>query len=181
MRAMPQAMVQFEDFGNANAFRLLAQWRSRICCFNDDIQGTAAMTLAGLLSAFRIIHKPIEQQRFLFFGAGEAAIGMGDLIVAALVEIGVSLEEARRHCWCVDTQGLIVKSRENLAEHKLRFAHDFPHAPDLLSAIRALQPDALIGVSTVAELAFREGVARVDPPESLPELVQSAMWEPQYR
>jgi malate dehydrogenase (oxaloacetate-decarboxylating)(NADP+) len=155
---MPRALVQFEDFANTNAFRLLAKWRDRICTFNDDIQGTAAVTLAGLLSALRITRKSLTQQTILFLGAGEAGVGIADLIVSAMVEEGATLEDARRRCWFVDTQGLVVKGRGNLAEHKVAYAHDAARAPDFLSALRTVKPTAIIGVSTTPKAFTREVV-----------------------
>jgi malate dehydrogenase (oxaloacetate-decarboxylating)(NADP+) len=145
---MPDALLQFEDFGNQNAFRLLDRWRERVTTFNDDIQGTAAVTLAGLFSGLRLTGKPLRDQTVLFLGAGEAGIGIGDLVASAIAEEGVDLAAARRRCWFVDTKGLVVKSRTDLAPHKVRFAHDAPPAADLLAAVRALAPTALVGVST---------------------------------
>jgi malate dehydrogenase (oxaloacetate-decarboxylating)(NADP+) len=153
---MPRALIQFEDFGNTTAFRLLARWRDRIRTFNDDIQGTAAVTLAGLLSALRIARKSLTQQTILFLGAGEAGVGIADLIVSAMVDEGLELEDARRRCWFVDTHGLVVKGRDHVAEHKIAYAHDAPHAPDFLGALRAIGPTALIGVSTTAKAFSRE-------------------------
>jgi malate dehydrogenase (oxaloacetate-decarboxylating)(NADP+) len=153
---MPAALLQFEDFGNQNAFRLLETWRDRVCTFNDDIQGTAAVTLSGLYSSLRLTGKKLRDQTLLFLGAGEAGIGIGDLIASAMVDEGATLEEARRRCWFVDTKGLVVKSRADLAPHKLRFAHDAPPVPDLLGAVRALRPTALVGVSTMPKAFTQE-------------------------
>ncbi len=153
----PKVLIQFEDFANLNAFRLLEQWRDKICTFNDDIQGTAAVMLSGLFSALRITRKPLLDQKILFQGAGEAGIGIADLIVSAMVDEGAKLEDARRKCWFVDSKGLVVKSRDGLVEHKLRYAHDFPFAPDLLAAVHAIEPTAIIGVSTIAK-SFNQAV-----------------------
>jgi malate dehydrogenase (oxaloacetate-decarboxylating)(NADP+) len=143
----PHAVLQFEDFATANAFRLLARYRDRICTFDDDIQGTGAVALAGLYSAMRITGGKLPDCRFLFLGAGEAGIGIGSLIVAALVDEGVPEDEARRHCWFVDSTGLVVKSRSDLPEHKRPYAHDHPNAHDFLAVVKDLRPTAIIGVS----------------------------------
>jgi malate dehydrogenase (oxaloacetate-decarboxylating)(NADP+) len=144
----PHALVQFEDFSNKNAFRILERYRDSTCCFNDDIQGTAGVTLAGLFSALRMLESPrLGSQKILFLGAGEAGTGVAALLVRALIEEGFSESEARRRCWFVDSRGLVVKSRTDLAEHKLPYAHDHEPVGDLLSAVRQLRPTALIGVS----------------------------------
>lgn len=143
----PNALLQFEDFGNTNAFRLLRNYRDKICAFNDDIQGTAAVTVAGLFGALRITGGALRDQKLLFLGAGEAGIGIGDLIVSALVKQGMDAAEARKLCWFVDSKGLVVKSRTDLAEHKLPYAHDAEPCATLQEAVARLKPTAIIGVS----------------------------------
>jgi malate dehydrogenase (oxaloacetate-decarboxylating)(NADP+) len=157
----PGALIQFEDFANRNAFRLLDKYRDRVCCFDDDIQGTGAVALAGLCSALRITGGILRDQRILFFGAGEAGIGIGGLVVAALMDEGFSESEAGARCWFLDSKGLVVKSRSDLPGHKVAFAHDHPPVADPLAAIEALRPTALIGVSGHAGTFSKEIVEAV--------------------
>jgi malate dehydrogenase (oxaloacetate-decarboxylating)(NADP+) len=143
----PHALIQFEDFANLNAFRLLNQYRDRACVFNDDIQGTAAVTLAGLYGAQRLTGGSLTDHKLLFLGAGEAGIGIADLIVSALMEEGLNEAEAHERCWFMDSTGLVVQSRDNLASHKQPYAHDHAFIADFLEAVETLEPTAIIGVS----------------------------------
>jgi malate dehydrogenase (oxaloacetate-decarboxylating)(NADP+) len=162
----PAAVIQFEDFATDNAIHLLARYRDRVCCFNDDIQGTAAVTLAGLISAARITGQPLLEQKVLFLGAGSAATGIADLIVSALVREGMPEATARQRCWFIDSRGLVVAGRANLADYKLPYAHPHAEAAGLLEAVEALKPTAIVGVSAMGS-SFTEpavrAMARINP------------------
>jgi malate dehydrogenase (oxaloacetate-decarboxylating)(NADP+) len=155
----PNVLIQLEDFGSSNAFRLLEKYRDHFCLFNDDIQGTAAVTLSGILSALRVTGGKLAEQTVVLFGAGEAATGISDLIARAMMAEGMSQEEARKHCWLIDSKGLVVASRKGLAHHKLNYAHDHAELSDLPSIIRSLHPTILIGASGQTG-AFTEGAVR---------------------
>jgi malate dehydrogenase (oxaloacetate-decarboxylating)(NADP+) len=157
-KVFPGVVVQFEDFANHNAFRLLETYRDRICCFNDDIQGTASVAVAGVFSALRVTRKPLAEQTFLCLGAGEAATGISDLLVAAMVAEGLTEQAARQRCWLVDSKGLVVAGRGELAHHKLRYAHAHTPVADFAEAVRQLKPTALIGVSAMAGGFTQEAV-----------------------
>jgi len=155
----PTAIVQFEDFGNRTAFPILRRYRDRAACFNDDIQGTAAVALAALWSALRMAGgEPLGSRNLLFLGAGSAGTGIGELVVAAMMREEIPETDARQRCWFVDVNGLVVRSRGDLSDFNLPFAHDHEPLPDLLSAVRALRPVAIIGVSGQPHLFTREVV-----------------------
>lgn len=152
-------LIQFEDFANVNAFRLLSKYRNKYCTFNDDIQGTAAVAVAGLLAALRITKSKMSDHTIVFQGAGEAAMGIAELITMAMVKEGLSKGECMRKIWMVDSKGLIVKGRDHLTHEKERFAHEHPQMKKLEDVVRELKPTAIIGVAAVAG-AFSEQIIR---------------------
>lgn len=142
----PKVLVQFEDFLTPNAFKLLDIYRDKILCFNDDIQGTAAVTLAGIYASTRITGHDFTDLRIMFLGAGSAATGIGDLIVSAFKERGIDETEARQKLWFVNSRGLVVRSTENLLPNVAIYAHDHP-AMDFVEAINEIKPHILIGAT----------------------------------
>ena len=166
----PNCCIHFEDWTGVDAIALLARYRDKVSCYNDDIQGTAGVTLAGLINALKITGGQLKGERILFLGAGSAAIGLADLIVSALGQQGVAPDAARQQIRMFDTQGLVVAGRPGLAAHKLPYAHKLPPSkpfnhldlaseqPQIVAAIEDFKPTALIGVSTVGKLFSREVV-----------------------
>jgi len=155
----PAAVLQFEDFATDNAINLLARYRDRACIFNDDIQGTAAVALAGLYAALRLTGRPLHEQRLVFLGAGSAATGIADLVARAMTEEGLDLASARARIALVDSKGLVTRDRTGLAAHKVPYAIDAAPQADLLGAVKALAPTTLVGVSAVPH-TFDEPVLR---------------------
>ncbi|MCB1696690.1 MAG: NAD-dependent malic enzyme [Halioglobus sp.] len=155
----PDALVQLEDFGNCNAFRLLAQYRDQTCLFDDDIQGTGAVALAGLLGALRISGGELGEQRVLFYGAGQAGIGIGNTIVAAMQDQGIPREQACGNCWYFDSRGLLVSDRDDIPLQKQPYAHDHAALDDFAEAVRVLKPTAILGCAGRAGV-FTEAVVK---------------------
>ena len=159
----PKCCIQFEDFASVNAVPLLARYRDQVCCFNDDIQGTAAVAVAGILGALRISRGRLEDQTFLFLGAGSAGTGIADLLVQTMVQGGVPEGQARGRCWLVDSKGLVVASRNDLVDFKRPYAHEHAPVATFADAVEAIRPTAIIGVSTIPKAVDRgiiEAMAR---------------------
>jgi len=148
-KVYPKICIQWEDFAGVNAINILNKYKDKICTFNDDIQGTAAIALAGFIAVSRLQNKPFKEQRFLFLGAGAAAFGIADLIVKKFLKDGLTKKEALDRCWMFDVNGLLVDSRTDLAEHQKQFAHKTEQSNDFAETILKIKPTAIIGVSTV--------------------------------
>jgi malate dehydrogenase (oxaloacetate-decarboxylating)(NADP+) len=148
----PKCCIQWEDFANFNAVPILARYRDKICTYNDDIQGTAAVALAGIYGALRISGGKLTEQRFLFLGGGSAATGIAELIAQAMALEGLDIDEARLRNPLFDVNGLMVKSRTDLADFQKPFALDHAPLDKFVDAVKALRPTGIIGVSTVPKL-----------------------------
>merc|ERR1712223_250629 len=155
-------LIQFEDFGNQNAFRLLEKYRDRYCTFNDDIQGTASVALAGILAAVKATKTRLQDHTFLFQGAGEAAIGIAQLIAMAMEKReGVPYAEGIKKVWMKDSRGLIVKGRPEggISEHKAPFAHEHAPMKELGEIVKEIKPTCLIGAAAIGGV-FTEEIPR---------------------
>ncbi len=153
----PKICIQWEDFAGSDAIRILHKYKDSVCTFNDDIQGTASVINAGFLTAARFSGVPIGEHRFLFLGAGAAAVGIADLLAKVIMQYGLSREEAYNKFWLFDRHGLVTKSRNDLADYKLPFARDYEFVSDFLEAIHLIKPTAIIGVSTIKS-AFNQKI-----------------------
>ena len=145
----PKAMIQFEDFLTPNAYGLLKTYKDKVLCFNDDIQGTASVALAGVYASTRITKKSFSELTIMFLGAGSAATGIADLISFALEKKGLNSDDARKRLWFVDVNGLVVSGRTDLLDHNLTYAHDYEQL-SFVEAIKSIKPDILIGATGAA-------------------------------
>jgi len=151
-------LIQFEDFGNHNAFRFLDKYRNKYCTFNDDIQGTASVAVAGMMSAMRKLNSKLSQHTFLFLGAGEASLGIANLCTMAMQHEGLSVEEARSKIFMVDSRGLIVKDRPSggVTGHKVEYAKELPPMKELVDVVNKIKPTALIGAAAQSQAFTKE-------------------------
>lgn len=161
---LPGTLLQWEDFATAHAHPILSRYRDRLLTFNDDIQGTAAVTLGALSTAANVSGTALSGQRLVILGAGSAAIGVADMIRTAMIEEGLSEDEATARFWILDVDGLLVRSRSELTPQQRMFARDDDEVTDwadtgLAEVVRRVEPTALIGLST-AHGAFTEEIVR---------------------
>jgi len=154
----PGACIHFEDWKGADAIRLLERYRDKVLCFNDDIQGTAGVVLAGLITALQIKGEPLTAQRVLFLGAGSAGIGIGNMLVSAMQLRGLSEADARARISLFDVNGLIEPSRTDLTDSQRVFAHPAAQSHDFLEVVRRFRPTVLVGVSTTPHAFTRQVV-----------------------
>jgi malate dehydrogenase (oxaloacetate-decarboxylating) len=168
---LPDVLLQWEDFATPHARPILSRYRDQLLTFNDDIQGTAAVVVGALTSAVAVTGAQLRDQRVIMLGAGSAAIGVADMIRAAMVAEGVTDEQAARNFWVVDINGLLVTSRDDLSPEQRRYARD-GEAVDLTQLVRNVTSDVLIGLSTVGgaftEEIVREMAGKVDRPVIFP-------------
>ncbi|MSR45057.1 MAG: NAD-dependent malic enzyme [Phycisphaerales bacterium] len=169
----PRCCIQFEDFTNKHAMPLLLRYRDKVCCFNDDIQGTASVAVAGLFGACRMTATRLCDHRLLFMGAGSAAVGIADLFVQQLMSEGVAESDALQRCWFVNSRGLVHATMPNLPDYLQRYGQDVSQLKlpagaaasadsplkNLSDVVELVRPTAIVGVSTVAH-AFDERVIR---------------------
>ena len=184
----PRALIQFEDFLTPNAYKLLNRYRDRVLCFNDDIQGTAAVALSGIYASSRISGTDFKDLKIMFLGAGSAATGIADLMTTAFEAEGLSNEDARRRLWFVDVNGLVVKSRTDLMPHNLPYAHEEQQI-DFLTAVKRIKPHVLIGatgapgtftkeiIQTLADIHDRPAVFALSNPTSRAECTSEQAYE----
>ncbi len=157
----PKCCIQWEDFANINAVPILARYRDQVCTYNDDIQGTAGVALAGIFAALRITGQKLTEQRFLFLGGGSAGTGIAELISQEMALQGMDIAEARHRNALFDINGLIVTSRTDLADLQKPFAQDRAPVATFVEAVKAIRPTGIIGVSAVPKLFTRDVIEAI--------------------
>jgi malate dehydrogenase (oxaloacetate-decarboxylating)(NADP+) len=156
-QVFPKCCIHFEDWTGTDAVHLLARYRDKYCVYNDDVQGTAGITLAGMINATKLKGTKLKDEKYLFLGAGSAGIGLANLLCSALVGQGMSLKEAQSRVWMFDINGLLETSRKDLVDFQKPYAHEHPPTRDFVAAIESIKPTTIIGVSTIGG-AFNQKV-----------------------
>jgi malate dehydrogenase (oxaloacetate-decarboxylating)(NADP+) len=145
----PQCCIHFEDWTGVDAVHLLQRYRDKYCVYNDDVQGTAGIVLAGMLNATKLKGAKLKDEKYLFLGAGSAAIGLAGLLCSALVAQGIMLKEAQSRVSMFDVNGLLESTRKDLVDFQMPYAHQHLPTRDFVAAIESIKPTTIIGVSTV--------------------------------
>jgi malate dehydrogenase (oxaloacetate-decarboxylating)(NADP+) len=145
----PKCCIHFEDWTGADAVHLLARYRDKYCVYNDDVQGTAGIVLAGMINAAKLKRTKLADEKYLFLGSGSAAIGLANLLCSALVAQGMTLKEAQGRVYMFNTKGLLVATRTDLADFQKPYAHEHAPTRDFVAAIESIKPTTIIGVSTI--------------------------------
>jgi malate dehydrogenase (oxaloacetate-decarboxylating)(NADP+) len=153
----PKCCIHFEDWTGVDAVHLLQRYRDKYCVYNDDVQGTAGITLAGMINAAKLKGTKLKDEKYLFLGAGSAGIGLANLLCSALVGQGMSLKEAQSRVYMFDINGLLESSRKDLVDFQMPYAHQHPPTRDFVAAIESIKPTTIIGVSTIGG-AFNQKV-----------------------
>ena len=145
----PKCCVHFEDWTGVDAVHLLQRYRDKYCVYNDDVQGTAGIVLAGMINAAKVKGTKLSDEKYLFLGAGSAGIGLADLLCSAMVQEGLALKDAQRHVYMFDINGLLETTRTDLIDFQKPYAHKHAPTRDFVAAIESIKPTTIIGVSTV--------------------------------
>jgi malate dehydrogenase (oxaloacetate-decarboxylating)(NADP+) len=153
----PKCCIHFEDWTGVDAVHLLERYRERYCVYNDDVQGTAGITLAGMINATKLKGTNLKEEKYLFLGAGSAGIGLANLLCTALVAQGLTLEKARSRVYLFDVNGLLESTRKDLVDFQQPYAHQHAATRDFTAAIESIKPTTIIGVSTIGG-AFNQEV-----------------------
>ncbi len=154
----PKCCIHFEDWTGVDAVHLLERYRDKVSCYNDDVQGTAGITLAGMINATKLKGTELKDEKYLFLGAGSAAIGLANLLCTALVQQGMALKDAQAQVSMFDINGLLEPTRTDLVDFQKPYAHSHPPTKDFVEAIKSLEPTTIIGVSTVGGAFSQEVV-----------------------
>jgi malate dehydrogenase (oxaloacetate-decarboxylating)(NADP+) len=154
----PKCCIHFEDWTGVDAVHLLHRYRDKYCVYNDDVQGTAGITLAGMINAAKLKGTKLRDEKYLFLGAGSAGIGLADLLCSALVEQGMTLKDAQSRVYMFDVNGLLESSRKDLVDFQKPYAHQHEPTRDFVAAVESIKPTTIIGVSTIGGAFTRKVV-----------------------